>query len=144
MFFFHKKLSYIKTKLKEWNKVYFKNIFVEGQGIENKLKALNEVVIAKGMREEFSTKKKLKAEQAEILAREEAFWRQKLCELWLKDGDRNTKFFHNSAVTNRSKSRILELIRDDRTIVNSREGISQEAVGYFQSLLNRVSQTNNQ
>ncbi|XP_059070804.1 uncharacterized protein LOC131860410 [Cryptomeria japonica] len=84
MFIFPKNLSYIKAKLKEWIRVHFKNIFTEIQRIENELRALNDVVIAHGMRdEEFGLEQKLKAKQAKILAREEQFWRQKSGELCL-------------------------------------------------------------
>lgn len=44
----------------------------------------------------FDKLKSLKSQLEEILSREEIYWRQKSRELWLSEGDRNTKFFNSS------------------------------------------------
>lgn len=86
MLSFHKRLSHVKRKLKECNKVHFKNIFEESAWIENKLRTLNEIVIERGMREEeFLKEKALKVEKVDIMAREVCFWRQKSREVWLNE-----------------------------------------------------------
>lgn len=46
---------------------------------------------------EFEKEKTLVAEYKEILAREESYWRPKSQEVWLNEGDLNTKFFHNTS-----------------------------------------------
>lgn len=51
MFLFHKKITHIKWKLKEWNNLHFKNIFVDKDRIEKELRALNDIVMEKGMSE---------------------------------------------------------------------------------------------
>ena len=54
--------------------------------------------------------KKLKVELADALKEEETYWRQKCREEWLRSGDRNTKFFHNSVKGKRLQNRILMLL----------------------------------
>lgn len=82
-------MSHIKAKLKEWNKLHFKNIFSEIKKIEIELRALNEVSIVNGIRdEEFRKEQNLKAEQEKILVREEQFEKHKSRDLWLKEGDK--------------------------------------------------------
>lgn len=74
LYLFSQKLQHIKSKLKEWNKEHFKNIFEEKERVEAELSTLNEKIMERGMvREDFELEHKLKMELAEIMAREEAF-----------------------------------------------------------------------
>ena len=54
-------------------------------------------------------KKEFLTKQEDILSKEEIFWRQKSQERWLEEGDQNTKFFHNSTLYNRIKSKISSI-----------------------------------
>jgi cytidylate kinase len=49
----------------------------------------------------------------ELLYREELMWLQRSRIAWLKEGDRNTKFFHLKAVARARKNRIKRLRDDD-------------------------------
>lgn len=55
------------------------------------------------------TKKKL----AEILLKEEIYWKQRAKLFWLKEGDKNTRFFHSMASTRRKNNAITKLQRED-------------------------------
>ncbi|KAG7593406.1 Reverse transcriptase domain [Arabidopsis thaliana x Arabidopsis arenosa] len=76
----------------------------------------------------------LKWELAEAYREEELYWKQKSRERWLKEGDRNTKFFHGSVQRRRVQNRILSLF-DDNNLEQFAEGSKGEiAVAYFRKI----------
>ncbi|XP_059070965.1 uncharacterized protein LOC131862171 [Cryptomeria japonica] len=109
-FCFVQKLKYLKNKIKIWNVASFKNIFAKKIRVEEELNRINNLVIEKGMtNEEFHEENSLKVELAEILLREEMYWRDKSRELWIDAGDSNSKIFHASFKAKRNKNRINQL-----------------------------------
>lgn len=65
---------------------------------------------------------------------EELYWRQKSRSLWLKDGDKNTKFFHAITKQRRARNRITKLKKPDGWWAESEESIEKVATEYFQNL----------
>ncbi|CAA7026829.1 unnamed protein product [Microthlaspi erraticum] len=65
---------------------------------------------------------------------EEEYWKQKSRNLWLKDGDLNTKFFHASTKQRRAANRIVGLHNDDNVWVAGEKEVEKVAVGYFDKL----------
>ena len=63
----------------------------------------------------------LKKEINEILTREEMMWKQRSRVEWLRNGDRNTKFFHASASQRRRKNRI-DGVMDSKGVWHAEEG----------------------
>lgn len=109
-FIFISKLKLLKENILRWNKEHFNNIFKEKLEIEDKLKNLNQEIIKYGMNyEKYNLEKDLLMKQEYILSKEETFWRQKSREKWLEEGDRNTNFFHNSTIQNRSLKKITSI-----------------------------------
>eukprot|EP00253_Pinus_taeda_P027952 PITA_27952 len=81
--------------------------------------------------------KELQKKKLKILEQEEAFWRLKSRAIWLKDGDRNTKFFHKFANSRREKNSIWKISDGKGGFLFSRHDISKEAVRYFKNQYKR-------
>jgi len=113
IYLLQKSLKHIKFILKEWNQKDFGNILEEKQSVEIKILELNKALINDGF-------DKAKSEQADkchlvwknLCKQEEIFWRQKSRIQWLKEGERNTRFFHKSTMANRAHNRI-SMIKDE-------------------------------
>jgi hypothetical protein len=64
---------------------------------------------------------------------EENYWRQKSRILWLKEGDRNTTYFHKQAEARKQYKVVTEVQVQNKTIADP-EGIKQAAYEYFEKL----------
>ena len=65
---------------------------------------------------------------------EEISWRQKSREVWLREGDRNTGFFHKMANSHRRKN-CLSKIKVNGTWLTEEHEIKGGVVGAFKNLL---------
>jgi ribonuclease HI/exonuclease III len=137
MYQFWSKLKHMKTQIKKWNKFVFKNVFSEKEVVKKKLYQINNHVIHHGLDSDtFLQQKHLQEEWEELCSREEAFWRQKSRELWLQEGDKNTKFFHATAKQNQASRAIFSIKDSDSgNLITTFEGIQQEGVKFFKNLL---------
>lgn len=73
------------------------------------LKAAYELEVSK-LHPVRSVMKRLKRELSAAYIEEEQFWRQKCREEWLKEDDKNTKYFHNVVKGRKVKNKILMLL----------------------------------
>lgn len=65
---------------------------------------------------------------------EELYWKQKPWVTWLKEGDRNTRFFHATTKQRRACNRITKLNRPDGMWAGTEDDIERTATDYFQNL----------
>ncbi|XP_074278131.1 uncharacterized protein LOC141601730 [Silene latifolia] len=87
-------------------------------------------------------RKKIVAEIGELSRQEELYWRQRSRALWLKDGDRNTKFFHNKAGERKRKNFIGMLIDDAGVERVGGEAVAKVANDYFVELFTSSNPNN--
>ncbi|RVW45034.1 Transposon TX1 uncharacterized 149 kDa protein [Vitis vinifera] len=122
------KTKELKQKLKVWNREVFGNL--EG----NKRAALQQVDYWDGVEserslslEETELKKEAKESYKKWVMLEESHWRQLSREVWLKEGDKNTRFFHRMANAHRNNNTLDKVkidgvwLEEDQEV---REGIA--------------------
>ena len=85
--------------------------------------------------ERIAQESNLQRQREERLKQEALLWRQKSRVQWLKQGERNTSFFHKSTIQHRAHNRILSLKKADGDQVYKREHIGSELNSFFTSLL---------
>lgn len=105
------KMRGLKQNLKIWNKEVF------GRVEKNKAEALQQVERWDTVEEERSLteeesghKKTAKENYAKWVSMEEEHWRQLSRELWLREGDRNTGYFHRMANARRRSNTLDKII----------------------------------
>lgn len=81
----------------------------------------------------------------EKLELDELFWKQKANVKWLRDGDRNTKFFHHTVKQRRQRLFINRIRNSSGNWITKQDDIISEAILAYKSQLNgrHVSEANN-
>ncbi|XP_071674413.1 uncharacterized protein [Lolium perenne] len=64
----------------------------------------------------------------------ELYWKQRAHVSWLRNGDRNTKFFHTFTSERKKMNRIMKLKREDGGVVEEEEAMKEVATNYFSKL----------
>ena len=80
------------------------------------------------------TIKRLYNRMDELLYREEMMWLQRSRISWLREGDRNTGFFHRKATWRSKKNKIRRLISEDNRYVENKGEMEAMATKFFQDL----------
>lgn len=107
-----------------WNKDVFGNIFHRKNRTEARLRGI-QASLADGHSEYLlNLEEVLRKEYLEILQQEEEFWSVKSRLNWLIQGDRNTKFFHSSALIRRKRNRIASLKDSQGNWVHDEEEVA--------------------
>nr|XP_016450704.1 PREDICTED: uncharacterized protein LOC107775483 [Nicotiana tabacum] len=128
------KLKALKEKLKEWSKTIQGNLKIQKQHILDQLAEIEDIQELRSLNEEETHKKtSLMLEFEENARKEEIAWRQRSRVLWLKEGDRNTKFFHRTANAHKRYNNIDKL-QVNRETVENLEDITREIISFYQKL----------
>jgi hypothetical protein len=80
----------------------------------------------------------------ELLYREEMMWRQHSRISWLKEGDRNTKFFYHKVAGRAKKNKIKALKKDDGQVTKEKSEMEAMASQFFQDLYTTNQTVNSQ
>ncbi|KAM0889558.1 hypothetical protein ACQ4PT_027632 [Festuca glaucescens] len=124
------KLKATMASMTSWNNNVFGSVNKEIKQLRKKLEILqsNNYLANQG------EIRKISARLDELLLREEIMWRQRSRIEWLKEGDRNTKYFHRKALGRKKKNKILKLKRSDSTFETDEEEITNMTHLFFDAL----------
>ena len=107
-------------ELKRWNKSSFGNSKEKINGLKAKIAKVQQFPPT---RENLELEASLNLELDEWLDREDMRLRQMSRELWVKEGDRNSRFFHLSTIIRKRRNYISEIKLDDGNWIRDREEI---------------------
>lgn len=129
-------LSQCQLGLQQWSKDMHKS---QGKLLKSKPELLNHLKeINEGqLREEI---KSLQKEVDYLLEVENTKWKQRAKQAWLKDGDRNTKFFHECTSQMRKTNTIKRIVNGACQETIDLEEISLTFQQYFSKLFSTSSQ----
>ncbi|KAK2649578.1 hypothetical protein Ddye_017067 [Dipteronia dyeriana] len=128
------KIQSLSNNLKEWNQTTFGCIFQRKRRILVRLQG-----IQKSLGERFNSgliklEATLRKEYNNIIEQEEVFWLQKSRNIWLKQGDRNTKFFHLSTMVRKRHNKLEGLKGEDGIWKSDKTSMKDIVISYFQKL----------
>ncbi|GAU46050.1 hypothetical protein TSUD_191210 [Trifolium subterraneum] len=87
------------------------------------------------MADEFSKwQRDLQQELTLVLKQEEAVWFQKSRSQWIKDGDRNTRYYHVKTIKRRRQNKIIMLRNDQNEWVEEEENLKAMVNNYYKRL----------
>ncbi|XP_074314409.1 uncharacterized protein LOC141649624 [Silene latifolia] len=124
-------ISRCAAELKKWKGVSIGKIVRDLSRKRKRLAWLNEHERTIGNVKE---RKKLLGEITSLLRQEEIFWRQRSRAIWLREGDRNTKYFHRKARQRKKKNTISRIVGRNGAVCEGREAVTEEAEGFFSEL----------
>uniref|UniRef100_A0A2N9J9F5 Reverse transcriptase domain-containing protein n=1 Tax=Fagus sylvatica TaxID=28930 RepID=A0A2N9J9F5_FAGSY len=132
------KLKALKRDLKIWNDEEFGNIDGRKSSLAATVKSLDDIEDERHLSDmEHAQRDQAKADLEKTLLMEEICWRQKSRTLWLKEGDKNTKFFHRIANSHRRKNAIGQLEVEGVTVTDTGE-IKDRLVDFYKNLFTEI------
>ena len=129
------KLKAIKGLLKTWNREVFGKVEDQKKDALRRVSSWDEIEKERGLSlEEAEERAKAKDDFKRWALMEETSWRQKSRETWLKEGDRNTGFFHRMANAHRRRNCLNSISINGRKFDKEVE-IKEGLVNAFQNML---------
>ena len=139
MYCFQQCLKILKNHIKDWNKKVFGHILEDKKRLEAEMNSIQLQAIHNGYTEDLKKQETALQQQLNACNRqEEILWKQKSRIRWHQEGERNTKFFHNSMIQRRQTNRIVRLKTTTGDTVQTIEEIEEELVGFFDNLLTEL------
>jgi hypothetical protein len=125
------KLNHCRNQLKNWSKSHFGSVRKQLQEKREELKVAEEKSM---QRQPSDLIPSLRAEVSILLSKEERMWRQRSRTQWLKQGDRNTNFFHTRATHRQRRNSIVGLRDFDGEWQTDPDQVQSILISYFQNI----------
>ena len=126
-----KKVDKCGKSLTKWSKTCFRNVRRELEQKRKKLAQAERVACSGGS---VLLMKKLEKEINVLLDKEAQMWGQRAKVQWLKDGDRNTRFFHSKASQRRRKNYIKGLYDNEGQWCTNPSRMEEIVLEFYQAL----------
>jgi hypothetical protein len=123
-------LKGVMTSLKRWSQAKFGVVSKEIKKIRKRMEEL----IVQNPSEDQPELNGLRERMDKLLHREEIMWLQRSRVSWLREGDRNTKYFHRKAVGRAKKNKIKSLRKTDGHITKQKVEMECMACNFFKEL----------
>uniref|UniRef100_A0A803NXQ1 Uncharacterized protein n=1 Tax=Cannabis sativa TaxID=3483 RepID=A0A803NXQ1_CANSA len=130
------KLNHTRKKLMLWNTTNFEFCKEKGKILD---KFLMDIQKRLPSRENIQLEADILLEIEEVLSRQCEIRRQKYRETWLRDGDRNSYFFHALKIVRRKRNFIGAISKDGENWIGGRRAIGD----YFSQKFKMVYQSSN-
>ncbi|XP_048491257.1 uncharacterized protein LOC125492645 [Beta vulgaris subsp. vulgaris] len=128
------KVRMLKRSLKVWNYNEFGNIDGNIKKLENSIQHFDDLSNERDLdSQELELRKQAQTDLWQWIKRKELYRAQNSQTRWLKEGNRNTKFFHDVASNKRRKNTIGSIDTDGETM-NDPSRIKSEAVNFFKNI----------
>ncbi|KAL0367264.1 UNVERIFIED_CONTAM: putative mitochondrial protein [Sesamum radiatum] len=129
------KIDDCKLGLFKWSGQTFSNLERKINALENDITRLNEQRLTVEAKLKRST---LMIELEELINAREVKWKQRSKIEWLKDGDKNTSYFHSKASSRWEKNQVRKLRNDNGEWKSTEEGIREVILDYFSNIFSSV------
>lgn len=136
-FILFEKLKFLKSSLRIWNKEVFGWIDLKVEESVEELNALNKLLVENtGSNSVLLAEERLKVvtDFWKHLDIKESYLRQKSRQTWLKEGDRNTSYFHN-ALKIHNRRNFINSVKTPFGVVETVEEVKKAVHDHFASFL---------
>ena len=131
-------LSRCATELSKWSFSVFRQIPKKIQAKRNELNSLTLQDKDGALITEINS---LRREINYLLDDEEIYWGQRAKAHWLKEGNKNTKYFHTQASKQCKQNNIMGIWDNHGNWCTERKSIAQFAIDYFENMYKTASPT---
>lgn len=135
------KFKVVKSRLKKWNSDVFGQIDANITSLEEKIQLFDNIANRRMLcQEELDDRRLAQLDLWQWMKRKESYWAQNSRIKWLKEGDKNTKFFHTVA-TIRQRKKNLEHIKVGEATLENPDDIKKEASKFFKHIFSEEYKT---
>lgn len=130
------KCKAIGAKLDSWNHTDFNRLQTEMRKTQDQVQVLMAQPFSPN---NYAEQKFLHSHYSQLLSQEEKYWIQRSRATWLKEGDRNSAYFHRKGSNRKSKNTIKGLNDEQGTWQVTPEEIHRLLLSYFQQIFTAES-----
>lgn len=124
------KMAFVCSKLEEWGGGMLKNMRDQIQNCKKDLRKYRSRRDEEGIRKY----NRVRWEYMCLLEKQEIYWKQRAKQFWLREGDKNTRFFHKFASGRKEHNSIKKLKDTNGVWKESDEEIQETITEYFEQI----------